>query len=303
MAEDIAQKLTERAKAFDAFLSKSSFFSGELLSQTDNRLREAMAYSLFAPAKRLRPILCLETCRAFGKPESRALLAAGALELIHTYSLIHDDLPCMDNDDLRRGRATNHKVYGDAMAVLAGDGLLTYAFEWLAESRELSPTAVVASILVLAKAAGPRGMVYGQSLDLKMEAQPPDQLSDGEATLLEIHHHKTGCLLSVACELGAIAAEVSDDRRAAVCQFGDKLGLAFQLVDDLLDVKGSEKLGKPKGSDAASDKLTSLKIWGLDGTKEKASALVAEAQTMAQEIFPDSTDIRELINFILNRSF
>ncbi|MBQ2946017.1 MAG: polyprenyl synthetase family protein [Clostridia bacterium] len=245
------------------------------------RLSEAMRYSLLAGGKRIRPVLALDFYKiASGGLDCshRVMSYAMAVELIHTYSLIHDDLPCMDDDDLRRGLPTNHTVFGEATALLAGDALLTEAFTLLADTATGRPhesEATVKAITYLSKCAGYRGMCGGQELDLKFETavEPPS-----EETILKMYGKKTSDLLSAACAIGCIAAKRYDlvDEAAA---FGKNLGLAFQITDDILDVVGDEqKLGKPIGSDEENDKYTYLKAVGIEKAKEMAAFYLEEAK-------------------------
>jgi geranylgeranyl diphosphate synthase type II len=235
-------------------------------------LQEAMEYSLLAGGKRLRPVLALETCRMCGGAKELALPFACAVEMVHTYSLIHDDLPAMDNDDLRRGRPTSHKVYGEATAILAGDGLLTAAFEQLTRA-ELPPERIVAAVSCLSVAAGPMGMVGGQSLDMAGEGRA---LTREE--LERLQSLKTGALICAAAELGCIAAGGDEESRARVRRYAQALGRAFQIQDDILDVSGNDQeLGKPVGSDAANDKSTFVTALGLDGCRKQVEVLTQEA--------------------------
>jgi len=238
------------------------------------RLIEAMKYSVFAGGKRLRPLLVLSSAYTFGGKESykNALPAAAAIEMTHTYSLIHDDLPCMDNDDYRRGKLTNHKVFGENIAVLAGDALLTHAF---AVITKYSP-AQYSTLLVktLADAAGINGMLAGQTLDILHENQ---QITDINK-IIEIHKFKTGALITASLKLGAICAELDDKHLKRLSNFGDKLGLAFQIVDDILDITSTfEKLGKPINSDTEKNKSTFPKILGVEQSKKYAEDLYQSA--------------------------
>lgn len=247
-------------------------------------LYDAMRYSLLAGGKRLRPVLVLETCRMCGGDTDAALPFACALEMVHTYSLIHDDLPCMDDDDLRRGKPTNHKVYGEATAVLAGDGLLTAAFETMLEhGTALSPERVLAAAACLGQAAGGRGMVGGQVLDMAGEGHALT-LADVE----ELQRLKTGALISAAAEVGCILAGGDEAARAAVRRYAEKLGLAFQIRDDMLDVEGdASTLGKSVGSDARSEKTTFVTLKGLESCRELVERLTGEAAE-ALSVFPDA---------------
>ena len=248
------------------------------------QLFEAMSYSLLAGGKRLRPILALEFCRICGKDWHDALPFAAAIEMIHTYSLIHDDLPCMDNDDYRRGRPTNHKVYGEGMAVLAGDALLTDAF--MVASGSCHPQKAEA-ISVLAECAGSLGMVGGQVLDINSEERV---LTEQE--VLDIQSRKTGALISAACAMGAIAGNATEAQYDAACQFAAGLGLAFQIRDDMLDVIGTrEEMGKGVGTD--EKKNTFVRLYGL----EKCEELVKKYTDYALEalnIFEDRYFLEEL---------
>ncbi len=257
--------------AFDTFLKESKTFVEEKLVsyanelQCPNVLREAMAYSLEAGGKRLRPLLLFATLQAFGKERNLGVGAACALEMIHTYSLIHDDLPCMDDDDLRRGKPTNHKVFGEAMAVLAGDGLLTYAFQVIMayEQKEISADKKVRLVLELAKAAGPEGMVGGQVADMEAEGK---RLTIEE--LEYIHKHKTGKLLEFAVLAGAILSDATKEQEEKLLAFAKYVGLAFQIRDDILDVEGTEEeIGKPIGSDVSNEKSTYTTLFTVDKAK------------------------------------
>lgn len=237
-------------------------------------LNDAILYSLMAGGKRVRPVLLLETCRMCGGDVEKALPFAAAVEMIHTYSLIHDDLPCMDDDDLRRGKPTNHRVYGEATAVLAGDGLLTAAFEVMMEGYgDLPLDRVVDAAACLAKASGGRGMVGGQILDMAGEGHT---LAADEVT--ELYALKTGALMTACAEMGCILAGGSEEQRKSVIRFAKKIGLAFQVRDDILDVEGDEAtLGKPIGSDARSEKNTYVTLKGLEACRELVDHLTDEA--------------------------
>ena len=233
-----------------------------LNDQPQKLLFDAMQYSLMAGGKRIRPILAFEFCRVCGRDWKNAAPFAAAIEMIHTYSLIHDDLPCMDNDDYRRGRLTNHKVYGEGMAVLAGDALLTDAFGIAASAQLPNPGDMATAIGVLSECAGSLGMVGGQVLDIMSEER---ELTEQE--VLDIQNRKTGCLISAACALGVIAGGGSEKQYEAACQFAAGLGLAFQIRDDMLDVIGTqEELGKATGVD--TQKNTFVKLYGLERCEE-----------------------------------
>lgn len=242
---------------------------------TPERLAEAMSYALLGGGKRLRPSLVRLFALAFGGTDASASRPAAAVEMVHTYSLVHDDLPCMDDDDLRRGRPTCHVVFGEALAVLAGDGLLTYAFELLgAEAAGARMTAA------LARAAGPAGMVGGQVLDLSLPGS-----ESGRAEVELVHRLKTAALISAACELGALAADAPQAGVEAARAFGLDLGLLFQVVDDLLDVTGDAgRLGKTPGKDAELDRATMVAVLGLEGARAEAERLASHARVAARAL-------------------
>ena len=248
------------------------------------RLYDAMEYSLLAGGKRIRPVLALESCRMCGGQAEQALPMACAVEMVHTYSLIHDDLPCMDDDDLRRGKPTNHVVFGQATAVLAGDALLTAAFETLASCRDTLPAdRVLEAVDCLSRAAGAAGMVGGQVLDMEGEGRT---LTLEQLELLQ--SLKTGALMSAAAELGCIAAGASQARREAVRTYAQCLGRAFQIQDDILDVTSTDaELGKPVGSDRENGKSTFVTALGLEACREQVEQLTERA-VQALEIFPDA---------------
>jgi len=239
------------------------------------RLREAMEYSLLAGGKRLRPVLCLTTAGMFDVNRQHSVPFAAAMEMIHTYSLIHDDLPCMDNDDLRRGRPTNHKAFDEATAMLAGDAMVTDAFWFMTRSAEFIATdQVLAAVREAAAAAGSSGMVGGQMLDIEMTGA-----SDADLPRLQkVHALKTGAMIRASCTTGALLGGADASALAAVSRYGTNLGLAFQIVDDILDVIGDAKtLGKNPGSDAALGKVTYPSLVGLDESRRLAEQASAEA--------------------------
>ncbi|KRM51873.1 polyprenyl synthetase family protein [Ligilactobacillus araffinosus] len=257
-------------------------------------LKDAMCYSVDAGGKRLRSFLILAICQTFkGKYSDLDLQVASSLELIHTYSLIHDDLPEMDNDDLRRGKPTNHKVYGQAMAVLAGDGLLTTAFEWLSRL-ELDPVIQVKLIHALSKAAGPEGMVNGQVGDIQGEQH---QLT--LAQLQRVHRGKTGALIQYACYAGGLLSNVSAEHQDALKQFGTQFGLAFQIYDDILDVVGTEaELGKKVHKDQAENKNTYPRLLGLEGAQKELRHSVQLMRESLAVLHQDGIDISLLADFL-----
>lgn len=263
---------------------------------------ESMRYSLFVGGKRIRPILCLAGAAAVDDGEEirhHALPVACALECIHTYSLIHDDLPAMDDDDLRRGKPTNHTVFGEAAAILAGDGLLTFAFELLSgpASVAIADPARIRLIQTIARAAGPLGMVGGQSLDMLYEGK---QVS--YEVLRRIHQSKTGALITASVVSGALVAGASEEQEAALRAYGDNIGLAFQIVDDLLDVEATTaELGKPAGSDIKSDKVTYPSLFGKETSRTMAREAVQEAIAALTVFDRQAEPLRALANYIVDR--
>jgi farnesyl diphosphate synthase len=262
------------------------------------RVYDAMRYSALAPGKRLRPLLVLAGARLFGVSRRSALQVAVAIEMVHAYSLIHDDLPAMDNSDLRRGRPTCHKAFDDATAVLAGDGLLTMAFEVLSHPDTHGDPAVRCELVsALATAAGAAGMVGGQMIDLIAETR---RLDIGAITRLQ--RMKTGALIAFACEAGAILAKAAPELRTALRGYAHDLGLAFQIADDLLDVEGSAaETGKPVGADAVAGKATFVSILGVDRARAQAELLVGQAVAHL-ELFEDRAELlRQVARFVVNR--
>ncbi|TYH44713.1 hypothetical protein ES332_D11G213900v1 [Gossypium tomentosum] len=264
------------------------------------KIHEAMRYSLLAGGKRVRPVLCLAACALVGGRESMAMPAACAVEMIHTMSLIHDDLPCMDNDDLRRGKPTNHKVFGEDIAVLAGDALLAFAFEHIAVSTVgVPPSTIVRAIGELAKAIGGEGLVAGQVVDIISEG-----LTDVGLDHLEfIHVHKTAALLEAAVVLGAIVGGGCDEEVEKLRKFARCIGLLFQVVDDILDVtKSSKELGKTAGKDLVADKVTYPKLMGIQKSKEFAEKLKTDAIELLQGFDPaKAAPLIALANYIAYR--
>lgn len=262
-------------------------------------IHRAMRYSLMAGGKRIRPLLCLEAARVVGGDVASAVYPACALEMVHTYSLIHDDLPALDNDDLRRGRPTCHKVFGDAMAILAGDALLTLAFQVLAQAPGASAEVRSGLVAELALAGGTvGGMIGGQVFDLEGERQKPT------AALLEsIHRAKTGALLRGSVRMGAISAGASETELDALSRFGEHVGLAFQIVDDILDVEqSSEQLGKTAGKDAAQEKITFPAVYGLEASKRMASGEKAAAYEALSAFGERAASLRKLAALIVERT-
>lgn len=232
-----------------------------------SQIGQAARYSLLGGGKRVRAVLALAACQLCGQPAEQALDYACALEMLHCYSLIHDDLPCMDNDDFRRGRPSCHKQYGESTALLAADALVTAAFEVVAQA-QLPAESRVAAASLLARAGGARGMLYGQELDKRYEQQVAD-----EQQLRKLHAHKTGALIIAAAELGCAAAGGNENLRQALHTYAAEVGLVFQIVDDILDVTSTtEELGKPVGSDAENDKTTFVSLYGLEGARHLAQS-------------------------------
>jgi len=269
------------------------------------RLLDAMRYVSLGGGKRFRPFLVVATAALFGVPRERALMAAAALECIHCYSLVHDDLPAMDNDDLRRGRATAHKAFDEATAILAGDGLLTFAFDILSRP-ETHPDPAVRIDLVnaLARASGIGGMVGGQMLDLAAEGRfaggKPQQLTESEIAILQAM--KTGALLRYACLAGAILGETTATQRKAVEDYGRALGEAFQIADDLLDVEGdAATVGKPTGKDAAAGKATFVGVLGVARARARLAALVAEAEKTLEPFGAQASLLKDAARFVAER--
>lgn len=263
-------------------------------------LVRAMAYSVFAGGKRLRPILCIAGAEAVGGDGADVLPVACALELIHTYSLVHDDLPLMDDDDMRRGRPTNHKVFGDAIALLAGDGLLTEAFDLIASeapSERIPPRTVLEVVGVIARAAGFQGMVGGQVVDVQSEGKEVDF-----STVEFIHAHKTGALITASVYSGALLGGGDDAQLAAVDAYGRKIGLAFQISDDILDVEGdSETMGKEAGSDGKKGKATYPAMLGLARSKEIQRDLAFSAIQSLQDFGDRADPLRLIARYIIER--
>ena len=261
-------------------------------------LEEAMRYSLLAGGKRIRPVLALATASALGRTPATVLPLAAALELIHTYSLIHDDLPAMDDDDLRRGRPTCHVKYGEDVAILAGDGLYAEAFRHLLHEQEGEPSRVLAAAAELAGATGVNGMVGGQYIDVR------NLVPDGEVTLRRLHELKTGRLIaaSVECVLLLTSGDAASTRLPDFRAFAAELGVLFQIVDDILDVTGSdEELGKPSGSDERHGKLTYVSAYGLEEARELASESHQKARAALEGARPRTDDLIRITDFIHTR--
>jgi geranylgeranyl diphosphate synthase type II len=283
------QKMVDRA--LERYLPKAS--------AKPATIHKAMRYSMFAGGKRLRPVLCIAAAEACGGAASEALPLACAVECIHTYSLIHDDLPCMDNDDFRRGHPTCHKVFGEGIAVLAGDALLTIAFEIVAKAKAPSRYNMAALVSELAVAAGSRWLIGGQVADLEGEGK---RISGKE--LQFIHKSKTAALLTASIRLGAISANATPAGLAGLTTFGESLGLAFQVIDDILDVtQTSEKLGKSAGKDVAAQKATYPAVFGLERSRKEAQRLTSKARTALESFGKKASTLNKLADYLLSRDY
>lgn len=260
-------------------------------------LHAAMRYSVLSGGKRLRPALVMAAAEAAGGSAEAAMNPALAVEILHTYTLIHDDLPCMDDDDLRRGRPTLHKVFGEANALLAGDALLTLAFEWLAASQAPAPYPPNQLALELARAAGSRGVIGGQVEDIAGTGNPPTH-----AQVEYIHSHKTGMLIRAAVRIGAIAAGANERDLAAITEYGVNAGLAFQIADDILNaVSSPDLLGKPVGSDKAGGKITWVAAHGLEAARKDAARLVGLAESSIAGLRGNTAPLRALARYMVDR--
>ncbi|MCA8996847.1 MAG: polyprenyl synthetase family protein [Planctomycetaceae bacterium] len=290
---DLSHYLNSRRDWVETQLAEDSALSSECPS----RLSESIRYSLLAPGKRIRPCLCIMACEACGEEGRKALPAASALEMVHCYSLIHDDLPAMDDDDLRRGRPTNHVQFGEATAILAGDGLLTLAFQVL--SQKLSPTeTALACVVDLASAAGAEGMVGGQQADLEAETAIDLTLPELEA----IHRRKTGRLLAAALTMGGRIGGADSDTLEKLKIYGQSVGLAFQIADDLLDVLGtSEKMGKQTQKDSDHGKLTYPSLLGVETSRQRAKDLVNQACDAVSPFEERGVPLIALAQYIIER--
>ncbi len=287
--------LLERQKIVDRALN--TFLPRATAKPTT--LHKAMRYSVFAGGKRLRPILALAAAEACGGQIDAALPAACAVECIHTYSLIHDDLPCMDDDDLRRGQPTSHKVFGEGIAVLAGDALLTVAFEILAQAKKTVRHTVPAMITELATGSGSRWLIAGQVMDLEGEGRKISR-----AQLRFIHSAKTAALLTSSLRLGAMSANAPAAKLEKLTEFGQALGLAFQVIDDILDVtQTTEKLGKTAGKDTAATKATYPALFGLEKSREEAHLLTTAAHEALVPFGGKGARLRELADYLLARDY
>lgn len=289
-------------KPFERYIPVIENKLNELLPESGERYSSAvnaMRYSLLSGGKRIRPILLLEFYSLFGGRAEGALNFAAAIEMIHTYSLIHDDLPCMDNDDMRRGKPSCHKAFGYDTALLAGDALLTHAFFAAANAVDIPPERVSRAISVLAQKAGIYGMVGGQVMDLDFEKNG----ANGEE-LTAMYIKKTSCLLEAAAMCGAVLAGADEETVKKTEEYAENLGLAFQITDDILDCTADEKtLGKPIGSDKKNGKTTFVTLFGLDGAKQKAALLTKKAEDILNGFSGDTSYLKELTEYLLNRNY
>ncbi|GGE21008.1 (2E,6E)-farnesyl diphosphate synthase [Aureimonas endophytica] len=294
-----AAKLTATAKAVEARIVAALAANEALMAGAPERLVAAMRHGVLNGGKRLRPFLVVETARLCGAPEAAALDVAAALECIHSYSLVHDDLPAMDDDDLRRGQPTVHIAFDEATAILAGDALLTLAFGLVAGAHDADPVARLHVVHALSREAGAAGMVGGQVLDLAAESA--DSLT--EAEIARMQAMKTGALIAFACEAGALLGEAPPERRARLRRYGEIVGLAFQLADDLLDeTADAAQLGKAAGKDRARGKKTLPALHGHDWTRARLAALVAEANALLEPEGAEAAALAEAARFVAERT-
>lgn len=291
---DLEGYLKERRDLVNTFIE--TYFESSLIKP--DLLKESIIYSLFAGGKRIRPILCIASYEACGGKKEDILPYAVSLEFIHTYSLIHDDLPAMDNDDLRRGKPTNHKVFGEGLAILAGDGLLTEAFCLLSSNPSNFDYKLVLQVIgEIAFASGIKGMVGGQAADLIYESMEPDQ-----GILDFIHTHKTASLIKASVKAGGILAGCNKNQLDCLSNYGEKIGLAFQIRDDILDIEGeTEVIGKPKGSDERKKKITYPRLFGIEKSRQIASELIGDALNALSFFDERAEPLREIARYLLER--
>lgn len=268
-------------------------------SSASDRLQEAMRYSVLGGGKRIRPALCVAAARALGQTGDEVLTPACAVELIHAYSLIHDDLPAMDNDELRRGRPTTHIAFDEATAILAGDALQALAFDWLANNPDISVSARLTMVQELARASGHQGMAGGQAIDLESVGK-----SLSLAELENMHRHKTGALIEASVRMGAMTApDMTESALNSLTRYARALGVAFQVQDDLLDIEGdTEVIGKPQGSDAARAKPTYPALLGVEGARERLDELLQGALATLHDFGPEADPLRAIANYVVARN-
>lgn len=290
MKEELKKRIKEIDNALERFLTKEK--------NSQDKIYEAAKYSLFAGGKRLRPMLMLECYKMCGGNDEKSVMPfACGMEMIHTYSLIHDDLPAMDNDDYRRGKPTNHKVFGEAMAILAGDALLNYAFETALSAKRVDDTLKLRAISEMANSSGWDGMIGGQVVDLESEGK---KISLDE--LRYIHRLKTGALIKASCKIGAILAGADSDTISRVERYAENLGIAFQIQDDILDVIADEtELGKPVGSDEKNEKSTYVTICGLDKAREYSKEYTDKSLDELEAFGEKNEFLKKLTQYLLNR--
>lgn len=294
---EIKSYLKEKIQLVDAALEH--YLPAEQI--LPHSIHQAMRYSIFAGGKRVRPILLLAACEAVHGSVDQAMPAACAMEMIHTYSLIHDDLPAMDNDDFRRGRPTSHKVFGEAIAILAGDGLLTEAFKLMSDPRfaaASSPATRLAVIHEIATCAGTFGMVGGQVVDMESEGKHDIDLP----TVQYIHTHKTGALIKASVVSGALLGGADQRQLSAIRRYGEAAGLAFQIADDILDIEGTtEEIGKDAGSDEARGKATYPAVMGIAASRQEAQAMMSEALLALEPLGAAADPLRAIARYIVDR--
>ena len=289
------EKMQEYIAFTEDNLRKYNSYSDSMAAQKN--LIDAMNYSLEAGGKRIRPVLVYAFCNALGADYKKASAPAAAIEMIHTFSLIHDDLPAMDNDDFRRGKPSCHKAFGEAMAILAGDALCMLPFEVIADDEVLTPEQKIRLVSCLAKGSGREGMGGGQVIDMENE----ERSDVDEANLRNMYHHKTGQLIAVSCMMGCICAGADDEKIKAAADYGFKLGLAFQIIDDSLDVTSTtEELGKPVGSDEEENKTTFVTLYGVEKAQEIANNITEEALGCLEK-FGNDAFLTELTEMLLKR--
>ncbi|WP_341528922.1 geranylgeranyl diphosphate synthase CrtE [Nostoc sp. UHCC 0302] len=307
VATDNVQKTPEEATfSLTAYLKERQKLCDTALDQAipiiyPEKIYEAMRYSLLAGGKRVRPILCLATCEMLGGTIEMAMPTACAVEMIHTMSLIHDDLPAMDNDDYRRGKLTNHKVYGEDVAILAGDGLLALAFEFVATQtpQNVARDRVLQVVARLGRALGAAGLVGGQVVDLECEGKSDISLE----TLNFIHEHKTAALLEACVVCGGIIAGASPEDVQRLTRYAENIGLAFQIIDDILDITATqEQLGKTAGKDLRAKKVTYPSLWGLEQSRSKAQELIKAACTELETFGERAKPLQAIAHFITSRN-
>ena len=295
MTEKFREKLAEYIEYTEANLKIYNKHSAD--TEAQKNLIDAMNYSLEAGGKRIRPVLVYAFCEALGGDYRKAKAPACAIEMIHTFSLIHDDLPAMDNDDFRRGKPSCHKAHGEAMAILAGDALSVLPFEIIADDKDLTAEQKVRIISELAKAVGKAGMIGGQVIDMENEQRTDVDESD----LRNMYRNKTGQLIAVSCIMGGICSGASDAQLTAAAEYAFRLGLAFQIIDDILDVTSTaEELGKPIGSDAEENKTTFVTLYGVEKAQEIADSVTKEAMEYL-EAFDNNAFLSELTEMLLKR--